>query len=77
MAQRSFTGEFREGDFADQVRLDPMRPAKRGSRHFDRRLGDFDGLHPLAQILNHPSVEPCSDFPGVAQLAPIFRRQVQ
>ena len=77
MAEHAVAGEFSEGNFGDQLRLDPMRAAPRRAGNFDRRFVDFQRLHPIAQVLDQVRVEARPNLTRIGQLASVARRQVE
>ena len=75
--QDAVVGELGEGDFGDELRLDPVRALAVGARHLDRRLVDRERLHPLHQLLDQLGVEAGADLADIGELAAVLRRQQQ
>ena len=57
VAQDAIVGDFGEGDFGDELGLDPVRPLAVGARDLERGLVGLERRHPLHQLLDQPGVE--------------------
>ena len=70
MADPAFASEFREGDFGDQIRPDPLRAARVGTRHIGRR-----GLPGAAGKLRGEVLHRCriEAGPNLALVNQVFR----
>ena len=70
-------GEFGEGDFRDQLRLDEMASPAVGARNVDRRLVDLQRLHPVEQVGDLRRVESGPDLARIGELPAVARGEEQ